>query len=338
MPDNILEKYIIDHFNATAGPDYFFSWHGGEPTLAGIDFYKRAVSYQKRHKPQGGNILNGIQSNGTLINDDWCRFFLDENFYVGISIDGPEDMHDRSRKNGMGAPSFKQVINGYKKLIQYGIRNEILCVVSNENVSTPLEVYRFIKSLGTRFVTFLPLVNKSGDSTGADPVNSVDPKEFGNFLCSVFDEWAENDIGSVSIQVIEEAVSTVLKNDHTLCIFKKNCGGVPVVEMNGDFYSCDHFIDSSHLVGNITRSSLSDLLDSEMQIAFGRAKFKTLPQYCLACEVLDMCNGECPKNRLILTPQGEPGLNYLCSGYKKFFNHITPFTKAIASEWRKSGS
>jgi len=224
MPDNILEKYITDHFAAATGPDYFFSWHGGEPTLAGIDFYRRAVSFQKKNKPPGGNILNGIQSNGTLINDDWCRFFSDENFYVGISIDGPEEMHDPSRKNKLGVPSFQQVIKGYEKLIKYGIRNEILCVVSNVNVNSTIEVYGFIKSLGTRFVTFLPLVNKAGDGTGADHVNSVDPEKFGNFLCAVFDEWAEKDIGNVSIQIIEEAISTVLKNDHTLCIFKNQAG------------------------------------------------------------------------------------------------------------------
>jgi uncharacterized protein len=332
MPDNILSKYIIDHFRAAAGPDYFFSWHGGEPTLAGIDFYKRAASFQKKFKPAGGNVMNGIQTNGTLIDDNWCRFFSDENFYVGISIDGPENLHDRSRIKVTGAPTFKQVMKGYEKLIQYGIRNEVLCVVNNVNVHSPLEVYRFYKNLGTRFITFLPLVIKNSDGTGADPGNSVNPEEFGNFLCAIFDEWVEKDVGSISIQIIEEAVSAVLKNDHTLCIFKRRCGGVPVVETNGDFYSCDHYVNSRYLVGNITRSSLSELLDSDRQTAFGEAKFKTLPHYCLNCEVLEMCNGECPKNRLIPTPDGKPGLNYLCSGYRRFFNHIKPFTDAVAVE------
>jgi uncharacterized protein len=338
MPGDILEKYIIDHFKASSGPDYFFSWHGGEPTLAGIDFYRRAVALQKMHQPSGANVINGIQSNGTLINDDWCRFFTDENFYVGISIDGPEDLHDLSRINAAGAPTFEKVINGYEKLINYGIRNEILCVVSNVNVNSPLEVYRFIKSLGARYVTFLPLVSGNRDGTGADQSNSVDGEKFGKFLCTVFDEWLENDIGKVSVQIIEEAISAVLKNDHTLCIFKKVCGGVPVVEMNGDFYSCDHYVDSDHLMGNIAQSTLEQLLDSEAQTAFGEAKFKTLPDYCLQCEVLDMCNGECPKNRLIMTPVGEPGLNYLCSGYKNFFNHIRPFTNAVATEWKSNKS
>jgi len=338
MPDNILEKYIIDHFKASTGPNYFFSWHGGEPTLAGIDFYRRAVSFQKKHNPSTGDIINGIQTNGTLIDDEWCRFFSDENFYIGISIDGPEDLHNRARLSATGAPSFKQVMKGYEKLQLYGIRNEILCAVSNENVHFPLEIYRFFKRLGTQFVTFLPLVIKNGVITGADSDNSVKPGDFGIFLCRIFDEWVENDIGMISVQIIEEAINTVTKKDHTLCIFKKTCGGVPVMEMNGDLYSCDHFVDSRYLIGNITNATLAQILDSEAQINFGEAKLKTLPDYCLSCEVLDMCNGECPKNRFILTPDGEPGLNYLCKGYRKFFNHIRPFTNAVEAGMKSQKS
>ena len=338
MPDDILEKYIIDHFKASSGPDYFFSWHGGEPTLAGIDFYRRAVSFQKRHKPSDGNVINGIQSNGTMIDDEWCRFFSEENFYVGVSIDGPEDLHNSSRLTAAGGPSFNKTMAGYEKLRQYGIRNEILCVVRNENAGKPLEVYRFFKSLGAQFLTFLPLVIQNKNGKDADPDHSVEPEAFGKFLCTIFDEWEEEDVGKIRIQIIEEAIGTVFRNDHTLCIFKKICGGVPVVEINGDFYSCDHYVDGNHLIGNITQNTLAQMLDSEAQAAFGEAKFKTLPDYCLRCGVLDMCNGECPRNRFIFSPDGEPGLNYLCSGYKKFFNHIRPFTEAVAAEWKSQKS
>jgi uncharacterized protein len=206
-------------------------------------------------------------------------------------------------------------------------------VVSHVNAGRPKEVYRYFKSIGAQFLTFLPLVIRN--KNGTDLERSVDPEAFGNFLCDVFDEWVEKDIGKINIQIIEEAVSAALRNDHTLCIFKKICGGVPVVEMNGDFYSCDHFADSWHLVGNITHATLAELLDSEAQRSFGEAKFKNLPGYCRRCEVLDMCNGECPKNRIIPSPDGEPGLNYLCSGYRKFFNHVRPFTQAVASEWKR---
>lgn len=333
MSDIILEKYITDHFNASQGPDYFFSWHGGEPTLAGVDFYRRVAALQKKFKPANGVVINGIQTNGTLIDDEWCRFFSEENFYVGVSIDGPEDLHNRSRVTAGGLPSFKRTIAGYEKLKHYGIKNEILCVVSPANAGKPLEVYRFFKSLGVQYLTFLPLVIKNKNCMGAETDHSVEPEAFGDFLCKIFNEWVEKDIGMIRIQIIEEAVGTVFRNDHTLCIFKKMCGGVPVVEMNGDFYSCDHYVDSDYLVGNITQSTLEQLLDSDRQRNFGEAKFKTLPDYCLKCEVLDMCFGECPKNRFIVSPEGESGLNYLCSGYRQFFNHIRPFTEAVASEW-----
>jgi uncharacterized protein len=337
MPENILEKYIIDHFNASSGPDYFFSWHGGEPTLAGIEFYRKAVALQKKHQPADSNVLNGIQTNATLIDDEWCRFLSGENFYVGVSIDGTEGIHDEYRLSHAGQPSFDKTVKGYRMIQEYGIRNEILCVVSNINADRPLEVYRFLKSLGAIYLTFLPLVNRRRNSGNTDPDYSVGSDSFGDFLCAIFDEWVAEDIGKVQIQIIEEALRTIFSDEHTLCIFKKVCGGVPVVEKNGNFYSCDHYVDADHLVGNIMQSTLSELLDSEPQIFFGKAKQSTLPEYCRECEVIEMCNGECPRNRFILTPEGEAGLNYLCSGYRKFFNHIRPFTEAVAAEWKMNG-
>jgi len=306
-----------------------FSWHGGEPTLAGIDFYIRAVALQKKYLPAGRRLINGIQTNGTLLNNDWCRFLSRERFIVGISIDGPEELHDLYRKDKHGKGTFKKVLNGYNLLQQYGITTEILCVVNARNVNYPLEVYHFFKELGVRYITFLPLVERYPDSPSGVTAASVPASAFGRFLITVFDEWLEKDIGKTEIQIFEEAIRTAFHREHTLCIFKKNCGGVPVMELNGDLYSCDHYVDTQHLLGNIRDHSIAFFLDSPAQRAFGQAKSNTLPRYCRECDVLEMCNGECPKNRFLITPDGEPGLNYLCEGYKLFFNHCRPFISVL---------
>jgi uncharacterized protein len=329
MTDEILEKYIVQHIEASTDKAVMFSWHGGEPVLAGIDFYKRAVKLQKKHLPAGHKVINGIQTNGTLLDDRWCRFFSDENFLVGISMDGPQEFHDKFRCTPTGGSTFSQVMKGYELLKKHGITTEILCVLNSLNAGHPLVIYDFFKGLGAEYMTFLPLVEHQPDSEPAVSPASVDPLVYGNFLIKVFDEWIAKDIGSVRIQVFEEAARTAFYQDHTLCIFKVRCGGVPVVEHNGDFYTCDHFVDRKHLLGNISKMSIAELLDSPEQKAFGEAKFSTLPRYCRECEVLEMCNGECPKNRFIKTPDGEPGLNYLCPGYKIFFNHCRPFVEAL---------
>ncbi len=329
MNVKILEEYVIQHFNASSEKLVFFSWHGGEPLLAGLDFYRNVLKFQKKHCPGGTTFINGIQTNGTLLNQEWCRFLSGEQFIVGISIDGPEELHDAGRRTVNDRPSFNRVMNGYHLLKKYGIIPEILCVVNSENVEYPLEVYRFFRQLGAKYMTFLPLVERQPEGVS---LRSVNPGMFGKFLSSIFDEWVENDIGEIKIQIFEEAARTAFNQDHTLCIFRENCGGVPVLEHNGDFYSCDHYVDRSHLIGNITDKSLSSLLDDEKQVAFGQAKSK-LPQFCLHCEVRSMCNGECPKNRFISTPDGEPGLNYLCEGYRNFFNHSRSFVEAIAEMW-----
>ncbi len=331
MNDDILEKYIIQHIEATTEETVFFSWHGGEPLLAGIDFFRKVVSLQNKHRPSGVEIVNGVQTNGTLINNKWAWFFAENNFIIGMSIDGPGDMHNKFRTSSDGRSSLPQVLKGYETLRRYKINSEILCVVNSYNVKFPLIIYDFFKELGARYMTFLPLVERRPGTISGVSRASVPSLEFGRFLISVFDEWTERDIGEIKIQVFEEAARTAFNQEHTLCIFKENCGGVPVVERNGDFYSCDHFVNSDNLIGNINKGSVADFLDSDRQIAFGRAKSLTLPRYCIECEVKAMCNGECPKNRFIITPEGEPGLNYLCSGYKAFFNHCRPFVEAIGS-------
>jgi uncharacterized protein len=334
MNDHILEKYIIQHIEASTEETISFSWHGGEPLLAGIDFFKRIVALQKKHKPYGRAIINGIQTNGTLVDWKWASFLAEENFAVGISIDGPGDLHNRYRTTPDGKSSLHLALKGYDLLKTYKIGCEILCVVNSYNVKFPLVVYNFFKELGTKYITFLPLVERRPGTKSGVSRASVPSKEFGLFLNSVFDEWIERDIGEIKIQVFEEAARTAFSQDHTLCIFKKNCGGVPVIEHNGDFYSCDHYVSKENLIGNIKDGSVTDFLDCEKQQVFGKAKSLTLPNYCDECEVKAMCNGECPKNRFIYTPDGEPGLNYLCSGYKTFFTHCRPFVQTIATAWR----
>ncbi len=338
MSSDLLEKYIIQHIEASTEPYIFFSWHGGEPTLAGLDFYRNAVKLQHRHCPPGSFIVNGIQTNATLLNEEWCSFFAENNFMVGVSMDGPEEIHNLHRVSKDQGPTFHKVIRGYELLRKYKVSIEILCVVNADNVKYPLEVYRYFKQLGASFMTFLPLVERQVDHAMDISHNSVPSEAFGIFLSTIFDEWHEKDIGNVKIQLFEEAARTAFNQDHTLCIFKKTCGGVPVVEYNGDFYSCDHYVNSENLLGNIKDICLTDLLDSERQKAFGQAKLDTLPKYCLNCEVRSMCNGECPKNRFIKTPDGEPGLNYLCSGYKLFFTHCRPFIEAVALAWKNQHS
>jgi len=325
--------YIRQHLEAATNPEIFFSWHGGEPLIAGIDFFRKAVAIQRRYMPAGSTVINGIQTNATLITEEWADFFRENGFYVGISLDGPEEYHNLNRRSPDGKGSFADVMRGLEIIRKHRVPHELLCVISNDNVHAPLEVYRFLKDMGASFITFLPLVVREDGGVGEVSIKSVRPRDYGQFLMMVFDEWMERDIGRVKVQIFEEALRTAFSQEHTLCIFKPVCGAVPVVEMNGDFYSCDHYVMPEHLIGNIMQTSVTSLLDHPRQKAFGEAKRATLPRYCLDCEVLDMCNGECPKNRFITTPDGEPGLNYLCEGYRQFFNHCRPFIEEVARLW-----
>jgi len=336
MSDDLLEKYIIQHIEATTDDPISFSWHGGEPLIAGIKTFRKIVTLQKKHKPAECTVINGIQTNGTLIDEEWASFLAEENFIVGLSIDGPGDLHNMYRKTADNKNTLQGALNGYEILYSHGIICEILCVVHSGNVKYPLVVYNFFKQLGAIYITFLPLVVKQpGNKSGVSRA-SVPSQEFGKFLCAVFNEWVEKDFGLIKVQIFEEAIRPAFNQEHTLCIFKERCGGVPVLESNGDFYSCDHYVDRDHRIGNIKDGSISGFLDSEKQMKFGENKLTSLPRYCKECEVRPMCNGECPKNRFISTPDGEPGLNYLCSGYKIFFNHCRPFVEAIAATWGKA--
>ena len=335
MPDDLLENTIAQHVAASPDEVIRFSWHGGEPTVLGVDCFRRIVEIQRRHRPAGRTIVNGMQTNGTLLDEEWGRFLAAEGFSVGLSLDGPREFHDRYRLAPDGTSSFDATMRGYELLRRHGVPTDILCVVSAENVRHPAEVYGFFKEIGASYVTFLPLVEQRPDAPGGVSPDTVPAEAWGDFLCAVFDEWVAGDIGRIKIQIVEEAARTAFGQEHSLCIFRPVCGDIPVLERNGDFYSCDHFVDKAHRVGSIRETPLVDLLESPAQLAFGLAKLENLPRVCRACEVLVMCNGECPKNRFVNAPDGETGLNYLCAGYKKFFTRMRPFVAEVAAEWRR---
>ena len=335
MPEDLLDEYIAQHISASPDEVIRFSWHGGEPTVLGIDYFRLIVDIQRRRWPAGRTIANGMQTNGTLFDEEWGRFLAAEGFAVGLSLDGPREMHDCYRVTRDGRPTFEETMRGYEILRRYGVPTDVLCVVSPHNVRSPAEVYGFFKRIGASYVTFLPLVEPRPDAPGGVSPDTVPAGAWGDFLCAVFDEWVAGDIGRIKVQIIEEAARTAFGQEHSLCIFRPVCGDIPVIERNGDFYSCDHFVDAGHRLGNIRDTPLVDLLESPVQKAFGLAKLEKLPQFCRACEVRVMCTGECPKNRFVRAPDGEPGLNYLCPGYKKFFTCVRPFVAEVAAEWRR---
>lgn len=335
MPDSILEKYIIQHIDASSDSVVNFSWHGGEPTLLGLDYFRKIVALQRKHQPPHRRITSGMQTNGILLDEDWCRFLAAEGFAVGLSLDGPQEMHDRYRVTKGQHPTHKQSMRGYELLRRHRISCSILCVVHAENVQYPTQVYQFFKEIKARYVEFLPLVEPQPDEEGGVSQRSVPALAWGNFLCTIFDEWMGQDIERVNVQIFEEAARTAFGQEHALCIFRETCGDVPVIEHNGDFFSCDHFVNTEHRLGNIQETPLVDLLECPAQRAFGQAKLDTLPRYCQVCEVRNMCHGGCPKDRILRTPEGEGGLNYLCAGYKRFFTHCRPFVAQLSALWRR---
>jgi uncharacterized protein len=325
MTDEILETYIRQHIQAHPGPVVRFSWHGGEPTLAGLDFFKRAVGFQKKYRPQGILIQNGIQTNGTLLDEAWCAFLKEAGFSVGLSLDGPQHLHDQCRLTRSGQGTHSRVMEGLALLKTYRIPHDILCVVHHHNVDHPLEVYHFFKTAGASYIGFLPVVNAS---------DRVDPEKFGDFLCAVFDEWKAHDISRIRVQIIEEALATAMGRDHSLCVFRKECGEIPVVEANGDVYPCDHFVRPGFKLGNLSAISLETLMGRDSLRSFGRQKHTGLPHLCRTCEVLAFCNGGCPKDRIRPIPGSKLKLNHLCPAYKKFFTHCLPFAKQVQRLWQ----
>lgn len=345
MADELLETYIRQLLEAHGRvPEVTIAWQGGEPTLMGLDFFKRAVELAEKYKKPGQQILHTMQTNGTKLDDAWCAFFKKHNFLIGLSVDGPRDIHDTYRVNKGGAGSFDQVMRGWEYLRQHGVDFNILCTVHAANQDHPLEIYRFFRDeLGAQYIQFIPIVERataqflplanvgwSERPGGERPLyvqsgslvteRSVGGAQYGRFLCAIFDEWVRRDVGQVFVQLFDTTLGAHV-GQYSLCIFSPTCGNALALEHNGDLYSCDHYVEPDYLLGNIQQTHMIELVASDKQRQFGRDKQETLPRYCRECEVRFACNGGCPRNRFIQTPDGEEGLNYLCAGYKLFFNH-----------------
>lgn len=336
MADDLLESYIIQHIEACPDELILFSWHGGEPTVLGLDYFRRIVELQRRHRPPGRRILNGIQTNGTLLDEEWCRFLAAERFQIGISVDGPRELHDPYRVTKSGKSTHNQVMRSFRLLKRHGVECDMLCVVHQKNVRHPALVYRFFRDSGVKFLQFLPLVARQGE-TGVS-AETVPAEAYGVFLSTVFGEWIKHDVGRIAIQNFDEALRPFLGIDHSICISRKTCGDVVVVEHNGDVYSCDHFVRPEHRLGNIRQTPLVELLESPALSDFGRRKQDRLPGQCRACEFLGSCNGGCPKDRFTRTADGEDGLNYLCAGLRRFFVYSRPYLRLMAAAKRSGKS
>lgn len=343
MSPEVLETYIRDYIALQPGGEVTMAWQGGEPTLLGLDFFLRVVELQKKHGG-GRRILNAIQTNGTRLDNEWCRFFRENNFLVGLSIDGPRKLHDTYRVDKGGKPTFDLVMAALKLLKRHMVEFNTLTVVSASNVKRPLEVYEFLKDQGSGFLQFIPLVERVTATAALDFAPPPEPGEphchvtrwsspaaaYGDFLCTIFDHWVRHDVGRVFVQVFDVALGIWSGHGSSLCVFRENCGRALAMEHNGDVFSCDHFVYPKFKLGNLLNKSLGDMVESPEQHAFGKAKSDSLPAYCRRCEVRFACHGECPKHRFVETPDGEPGLNYFCPSYKKFFTHIDPHMRTMA--------
>lgn len=343
MSDSLLEKFIEEYINSQTMPQVLFTWHGGETLMRPLSFYQKVVELQKKYA-NGRTIDNCIQTNGTLLNDEWCEFFHDNHWLVGISIDGPQEFHDEYRKNKQGKPSFMKVMQGIHLLNKHQVEWNAMAVVNDYNADYPLEFYHFFKELGCHYIQFTPIVERihphadgrhlahvlQKDEKLAD--FSVSPEQWGNFLCTIFDEWVKNDVGEYFIQIFDSTLANWMGAQPGVCTMAPTCGHAGVMEFNGDVYSCDHFVFPEFKLGNIYEKSLIEMMYSEKQIQFGQQKKDSLPNKCKECNYLFACNGECPKNRFLTTEDGEPGLNYLCKGYYQFFDHVAPYMDFMKKE------
>jgi len=326
MSAQVHEAYIRQLLEFHRTPRVTVAWQGGEPTLMGLDFFRHSIELQKKYQKPGTHIENTFQTNGILLNDEWCRFFRENNFLVGLSMDGPGELHDFYRKDRAGRGTFDRVVRAARLLQKHKVECNILCTVNSKNAGHPLEVYRFFRDeLGFPYIQFIPIVERKDESGFLEgemvTERSVQPGQFGRFLIAIFDEWVRRDVGKMFVLNFDGALAGWLGMAGTLCIFGPTCGLGMALEHNGDLYSCDHFVEPNHRLGNILKTPMIELVVSEQQRKFGREKKDALPRYCRECAVLSICNGECPKNRFSKTPDGEPGLNYLCAGYKAFFKH-----------------
>ena len=347
MSDETLEALIRQYIQGVTGPEVVFSWQGGEPTLLDLDFFRKVVELEKKHARPGQKIENDLQTNGTLLDDEWCRFLKANRFLVGLSIDGPKKLHDAYRVAKDGSPTFDKVFAAAKLLQKHGVPFNAMTCINRLNATKPLDVYRFLRrELGATYIQFIPIVeprNFEHIAPGAGPAEpgatdwSVDPDDWGYFLCKVFDEWRNRDLGKVLVNHFESLVSQHLGEGPQMCVYGEFCGKGVAVEHDGTVYACDHYVYPEYRLGSVKSGDLGDLVFSRPQVKFGYAKGETLPKQCRECPYLQDCWGECPKNRILRTADGEPGLNYLCSGFKRFFAHALPEVDAIVADLRKHG-
>ena len=344
ISDELLEKFIKEYIEAQTTPQVLFTWHGGETLMRPISFYKRALELQRIYG-RGRQIDNCIQTNGTLITDEWCQFFKDNNFLVGVSIDGPQEFHDEYRRTATNKPTFVKVMNGINLLNKHGVEWNALAVVNDYNADYPLEFYRFFKQIGCKYIQFSPIVERvvkredgltlapgmqGGDAGLAD--FSITPEQWGNFLCTIFDEWVHNDVGEYFVQLFDATLANWVGQAPGVCILAEECGHAGVMEFNGDVYSCDHFVYPEHLLGNLHTKTITEMMYSDQQNKFAKMKKQMLPQQCKECKFLFACHGECPKNRFLNDKYGNYGLNYLCKGYRQFFEHVEPYMNFMKRE------
>lgn len=345
MSDEVLESYIRQHIESQPQPVVSFAWQGGEPTLLGIPWFENVLRLQQKYA-QGKRIENALQTNGAILDAAWAEFFAINDFLIGISIDGPRELHDAYRVDKGQQPTFDHVVRGVEYLKQKNVRFNTLTVVNRKNSYYPLEVYKFLKHIGSGFMQFIPVVERRraepsgeglvllGPKQGPAQVTewSVEPIIFGDFLCAIFDEWVRNDVGKHFVQLFDVTLELWLGMPPSLCVFSETCGNALALEHQGDLYSCDHYVYPENKLGNILDDPLASLVATKKQQDFGRAKHDSLPAFCHKCDVRFACNGECPKHRFSTTPDGEPGLNYLCPAYKKFFHHVAPYMEFMGRE------
>ncbi|MGV3569654.1 MAG: anaerobic sulfatase maturase [Ramlibacter sp.] len=360
MDEALLDTYLRQLMESSPGPQVQVAWQGGEPMLRGLEFYRRSVELAEKYRQPHQSVLHTMQTNGTLIDGQWAAFFKEHGYLVGLSIDGPRAMHDAYRIDRKGQGTFDAVMRGWECLRRHGVDTNVMCTIHAANQDHPLEVYRFFRDdLQAQYIQLIPIVERATEHTiafanqgwgghrGVDrplyrqegslvTARTVSAEGFGRFLNAIFDEWVRQDVGRVFVTTFDVALGSWL-GQHNACVVAPTCGAALTMEHNGDVYSCDHYVEPAHRLGNVKHAPLASLVASEQQRRFGQAKFDTLPRYCKECPVLFACYGECPRNRFIDTPDGEPGLNYLCAGYKAFFQHIAGPMEAMAQRVRQGG-
>ncbi len=339
MSEATLEEFVKQYIAAQTTPEVIFTWHGGEATVRKLDFYRKAVELQKKYGA-GRNIINCLQTNATLLTDEWCLFLKRHDWLVGVSVDGPKEFHDEYRRMADGRPSFNAVMRGIRMLQSHGVEWNALAVVNDYNADYPVEFYRFFKEIGCRYIQFTPVVERiKPDNMLADVASqgelaefSVTPRQWGDFLIGLFDEWVREDVGKVFVQIFDATLANWVGAMPGVCSLSSMCGHAAAMEWNGDVYACDHFVFPQYKLGNIHETTLIEMMASDRQLEFGASKQAGLPRQCKECRWMFACHGECPRNRFAVSPEGEPGLNYLCEGYRAFFEHAAPYMDFMKAE------